>query len=56
MKTYLIKTSEITYKFYRVKSDTLQDAEKKVFTSKDRINTLKTVQVIDSINEDIIEQ
>ena len=51
MKNYLIKTSEITYKFYRVEANSIKEAEEKIFSSKDKINTLKTAQVIDSINE-----
>jgi len=52
MKNFVIKTSEVTYKFYRVKANSLKDAEQIIFSSKDKINTLKTAQVIDSIHED----
>ena len=54
MKNFIIKTSEITYKFYRVKADNIKEAEQTVFSLKDKINTLKTAQMIDSINEEII--
>ena len=55
MKNFIIKTSEVTYKFYRVEANNIKEAEQIVFSSKDKINTLKTAQVIDSIHEEIIE-
>ena len=50
-KKFLIKTSETIYKFYEVTADTLEDAQKITFDKRNKINTIKSVQIIDTIKE-----
>ena len=50
-KKFLIKTSETIHKFYEVTADNLKAAEQITFDKRNKINTIKSVQIIESIKE-----
>ena len=51
MKTYEIRTSSITYNFYEVKANSLEEAEQLALSRKDKVNTLTTVATPDYCKE-----
>ena len=53
MTTYEIRASRITYDFYKVEANSLQEAESLVLCSTDKVNTLTTVSTVDYCKEAI---
>ena len=51
MTTYEIRASRITYDFYEVKANSLQEAENLALCSTDKVNTLTTVSTVDYCRE-----
>ena len=51
MKTYEIRTSRITYDFYEIKANSLEEAEQLALSRKDKVNTLTTVSTPDYCKE-----
>ena len=51
MKTYEIRTSRITYDFYEIEANSLQEAETTVLSRYDKVNTLTTVSTPDYCRE-----
>jgi len=51
MKTYEIRASRITYDFYEIEANSLQEAESLVICSTDKVNTLTTVSTVDYCRE-----
>ena len=51
MKTYEIRTSRITYDFYEIEANSLQEAEATVLSRYDKVNTLTTVSTPDYCKE-----
>ena len=51
MNTYEIRTSRITYDFYQVKANSLEEAEQRALCRNDKVNTLTTVATPDYCKE-----
>ena len=51
MNTYEIRASRITYDFYELKANSLEDAEQRALWRTDKVNTLTTVSTVDYCKE-----
>ena len=51
MKTYEIRASRITYDFYEIEANSLQEAESLALCSTDKVNTFETVSTVDYCRE-----
>ena len=51
MNTYEIRASKITYDFYEIKANSLEEAEKRALCRNDKVNTLTTVATPDYCKE-----
>ena len=51
MKTQEIRESRITYDFYEVEANSLQEAENLALCFTDKVNTLTTVSTVDYCRE-----
>ena len=51
MNTYEIRASRITYDFYEIKANSLEEAEQLALCRTDKVNTLTTVSTVDYCKE-----
>ena len=51
MNTYEIRASRITYDFYEIKANSLEEAEQRALSRTDKVNTLTTVSTVDYCKE-----
>ena len=51
MNTYEIRASRITYDFYEIKANSLEEAEQRALCRTDKVNTLTTVSTVDYCKE-----
>ena len=51
MNTYEIRASRITYDFYEIKANSLEEAEQLALCHTDKVNTLTTVSTVDYCKE-----
>ena len=51
MNTYEIRASRITYDFYEIKANSLEEAEQLALCRTDKVNTLTTVSTVDYCRE-----
>jgi len=51
VNTYEIRASRITYDFYEIKANSLEEAEQRALCRTDKVNTLTTVSTVDYCRE-----